>query len=98
MARAFSYNSDLLLMDEPFSNLDLGLKLRLINIFKTLWKNNKKTTVFVTHDLDEAIMLSDRIILIDNGKIIFDLNLPHGKKEYNSYPEIKKQLLNKIIK
>jgi len=98
MARAFAYPSNLLLMDEPFSNLDLNLKIKLIKIFKTLWKNNNKTTVFVTHDLDEAIMLSDRIIMIENGSIIEDLILPKTEKEYDSYPDIKKQLLSKIIK
>jgi len=98
MARAFAYPSNLILMDEPFSNLDLNLKIKLIKMFKTLWKNNNKTTVFVTHDLDEAIMLSDRIIMIENAHIIEDLILPKTQKEYDSYPDIKKQLLNKIIK
>jgi NitT/TauT family transport system ATP-binding protein len=99
IARAFCYSSNLLLMDEPFSNLDIGLKLRLVKIFKTLWQNNKKTTVFVTHDLDEALMLSDRIILIDNGQIIEEMKLPpQMEREYGSYSDYKKQLLNKILK
>jgi len=97
MARAFCYPSNLLLMDEPFSNLDIALKLRLIETFKTLYKNNNKTTIFVTHDLDEALMLSDRIILIDKGKIIEDIKQNNVNREYNGNTKLKKQLFDKLI-
>ena len=74
IARAFCLPFSLLLMDEPFSSLDVGLKIRLMNVFAKLWresqKEKKKSAVFVTHDLEEALMLSDRIIVLKEGKII----------------------------
>jgi NitT/TauT family transport system ATP-binding protein len=65
MARAFAYPADLLLMDEPFQALDLNLKLTLVNAFRTAWRSHRRTSVFVTHDIQEALILGDRILVID---------------------------------
>jgi NitT/TauT family transport system ATP-binding protein len=62
IARAFAYPSDILLMDEGLSGLDLSLKLGLIRDFINIWEDNKKTVIFITHDVEEAILLSDEII------------------------------------
>ena len=75
IARAFLSESSLLLMDEPFSSLDTPLKIRLISSFANLWKENKKTTVFVTHDVEEVLMLADRVVVLDRGKITADYEL-----------------------
>lgn len=74
MARAFSAKRELLLMDEPFSSLDVGLKHRLYKFFRTLWEKDRPTTVFITHDLNEAFEIGDRIIIIKGSpaKIVFD--------------------------
>lgn len=72
IARAFAYESDAVLMDEPFSSLDLRLKYEIIDVFSRILREHKKTVVFVTHDVDEAITLANRIIVINGGKIIFD--------------------------
>ena len=72
IARAFLYDSDILLMDEPFSSLDLKVKSEIIKLFFELWKNDKRTSLFVTHDIDEAISVSHRIIVINSGKIVYD--------------------------
>ncbi len=72
IARAFLSEAELLLLDEPFSSLDTGLKIRLINVFTQLWQERKPTVVFVTHDLEEACMLGERIVAIRKGKIIAD--------------------------
>lgn len=69
MARAFAYPADLLLMDEPFRELDIGMKKRLINAFMSLWQKKKPSIIFVTHDVDEALMLADKICILENGKI-----------------------------
>lgn len=63
MARAFAYPSDVLLMDEPFHALDLGLKLRLMRTLKESLRETGRTAVFVTHDLDEALLLADEIFV-----------------------------------
>jgi len=61
LARAFSYPSDIILMDEPFKALDIKLKKNLIARFLDIWKNDNRTVIFVTHDVDEAIQLGQYI-------------------------------------
>ena len=72
IARAFAFDGGAVLMDEPFSSLDLRLKYEIINEFAAIRRENKKTVIFVTHDVDEAVALANRIIVIDGGKIVFD--------------------------
>lgn len=76
VARAFATDPDIILMDEPFSALDpitrSGLQDELVNLQAHL----KKTIVFVTHDMDEAVKIADRICIMHNGKI-----LQYGKPE-----------------
>jgi NitT/TauT family transport system ATP-binding protein len=64
IARAFAYPSDILLMDEPFKGLDMELKKNLIEAFISLWKKDKRTVIFVTHDMDEAMRLADYIFIL----------------------------------
>lgn len=77
VARAFLYPADIILMDEPFSSLDLKLKISVAELFVNTQRNQNRTAIFVTHDVDEAVMLSDRIILLKNGKIFGDFT-PHN--------------------
>ena len=76
IARALSIDPQVLLMDEPFSNLDEitaeDLRKELLNI----WQQLRKTVFFVTHDIDEAIELSDRLLMLGNGKIYADIEVP----------------------
>ncbi|SHE36936.1 ABC transporter ATP-binding protein [Clostridium fallax] len=62
LARAFSYDSNLLLMDEPFKGLDKELKYDIMRDFLTLWKEEKKTVIMVTHDEEEAKFLNGNTI------------------------------------
>ena len=64
IARALSINPDIILMDEPFSDLDFPLRLLLIENLTDIFKKEKKTVVYVTHDIREALMLSDRIYVL----------------------------------
>lgn len=68
--RAISANPKVLLMDEPFSALDPISKTSLQDLIKKIHDKYKITTVFVTHDMDEALKLADRICVMKNGKII----------------------------
>ncbi len=70
--RGLIFPAKTLLLDEPFINLDLALKYHLIEIIKNKQKETKQTTILVTHDIKETILLADRIIVIKNGEIIFD--------------------------
>ncbi len=72
-ARAFVFDCDLLLMDEPFSSLDTALKIRMFETFARVWEEKKPTAILVTHDLEEAWALGHRIILLKEGKIAFDV-------------------------
>lgn len=66
IARAFAYPADILLMDEPFKGLDLDLKTGLIESFLRLWEEDKRTVIFVTHDLEEARSLGHYIYHLDH--------------------------------
>ncbi len=65
IARAFAYPADILLMDEPFKGLDLELKTGLIQSFLKLWKQDKRTVIFVTHDMDEALSFAHYIYILE---------------------------------
>ena len=70
LARALAANPDVLLMDEPFSALDPLIRRQLQDEFIRLSKILKKTTVFITHDLDEAVRIGDRIAIMRDGKMV----------------------------
>ena len=70
LARAMAADPEILLMDEPFSALDPLIRRQLQTQFIELSKIFHKTTIFITHDLDEAIRLGDRIAIMKNGRIV----------------------------
>jgi NitT/TauT family transport system ATP-binding protein len=67
IARAFSVEPDLLLMDEPFSHLDAITARKLREELQAIWERTRKTVLFVTHDVLEAVQLSNRIIIVEYG-------------------------------
>ncbi len=73
IARAMVSQAPIILMDEPFINLDIGLKFSLIDKIKELLQSSPKTVVAVTHDIKEAVSLADRIIVISKGKIVKEI-------------------------
>jgi NitT/TauT family transport system ATP-binding protein len=64
IARALAINPDILLMDEPFGSLDAQTRTSLQQMLLTLWNNTNTTIIFVTHDIQEAILLADKIIVM----------------------------------
>jgi iron(III) transport system ATP-binding protein len=72
LARAIAYSPKVLLLDEPFSNLDAKLRERARDWLKHLQLSLGLTTVFVTHDQDEALAMSDRILVMDHGRVLRD--------------------------
>lgn len=70
LVRSLAINPSLVLMDEPLSNLDYNLKSNLRLMIKKLLKKFKTTAVIVTHDINDAMEMSDKIIVIDKGKVI----------------------------
>ncbi len=89
IARALALEADILLLDEPFSAIDPRLRLELQELVSKLSKEHKKTVVFITHDIDEAILLADKIVVMEpkHIKSILDVNL--------SYPRIREELVGR---
>lgn len=66
IARTFAVEPELLLMDEPYGQLDLELKYKLEDELLALWKKTGTTVIFITHNIEEAVYLSDRILVLTN--------------------------------
>ena len=101
VARALALESNILLMDEPFGAIDPKLRLELQELVLKLSKENKKTVIFVTHDIDEALLLADRIFVMDPGKIKEELQVnlktPRKREELvktNEYQELYQKLFS----
>ncbi len=88
IARAFAFPSDILLMDEPFKGLDLQLKNSLMQAFINVWLTDKRSVFFVTHDLDEALLLGEEIFVLtpSPGKVkgVITNAIPHKERNLNS--------------
>ncbi len=82
IARILAMNPNIMLMDEPFSALDETTRSRLDNDIVRIWSEEKKTVVFVTHIIDEAIRIATRIVLLSDtpGRIVREWNLEPGSE------------------
>ncbi len=84
IARAFAYPSQLILMDEPFQSLDTELRFQLIDAYQKLWKRIPRTTLLVTHDIQEALLLADTILVLSPrpAKIIgtMEVTVPRAER------------------
>jgi len=78
IARALANDPQILLMDEPFGALDSQTRLQMQQLLLKVWEHSKKTVLFVTHDIDEAILLGDRIFVMGArpGRIKQVLDVP----------------------
>lgn len=70
LARALVTNPDVLLLDEPLSQLDANLRVEMRDLIRSIQRELKVTTIFVTHDQEEAVMLADRIALMRDGRLL----------------------------
>src|SRR5439155_3470016 len=70
LARALVMNPEVLLLDEPLSNLDAKLRVSIRNELTSIQKELKLTTIYVTHDQEEALAMSDRIAVMDRGQVV----------------------------
>lgn len=98
IARALANNPDVLLMDEPFGALDAYTRIIMQKELLRIWEQHKVTILFVTHSVDEAVYLADRIILMSSspGKIIRDITvtMPRGRERSNPrFGELTEELL-----
>ncbi|WP_434624961.1 ABC transporter ATP-binding protein [Azospirillum sp. B2RO_4] len=104
IARAFALSPKLLLLDEPFGMLDSLTRWELQEVLMEVWARTKVTAVCVTHDVDEALLLADRVVMMTNGpnaKIghILNVDIPHPRTrqallEHPRYYDYREELLN----
>jgi len=81
LARALVREPELLLLDEPFAALDALTRIRMHQLVQTLWTTHRPAVLLVTHDVDEALLLADRILVLENGRFIADqaIQLPRPR-------------------
>jgi len=101
LLRAISSDPDILLMDEPFSSLDYVAKRNMHELFLTLLENKKLPVLIVTHDLEEAIFLADKIVLLSGkGSVLAEKNInfsrprKKGLQDSQEFLQLKKELLS----
>lgn len=84
LARTLAYHPEVLLMDEPFGALDAHTRTRLQNDLLDIWERDRKTVLFVTHSVDEAVFLSDKVVMMSKspGRIrqVIDIDLPRPRR------------------
>jgi nitrate/nitrite transport system ATP-binding protein len=94
IARAFSLSPKLLLLDEPFGMLDSLTRWELQDVLMDVWARTQVTAICVTHDVDEAILLADRVVMMSNGPnarigniMEVDLPRPRSRKGLLAHPD-----------
>jgi ABC-type nitrate/sulfonate/bicarbonate transport system ATPase subunit len=87
LARALATDPEILLMDEPFGAIDAQTREYMQEELMRIWAETRKTVVFITHDLDEAVLLADRILVLSRGpgtvRRVVDVDLPRPRWDYD---------------
>jgi sulfonate transport system ATP-binding protein len=99
LARALTRQPELLLLDEPFASLDALTRIRMHDLVNALWGQHSPAVVLVTHDVDEAVMLADRILVLTDGTISLDItNAAPRPRRYGdrSATRLRQQLLDEL--
>jgi ABC-type nitrate/sulfonate/bicarbonate transport system ATPase subunit len=101
IARAFATEPDILFLDEPFGALDSMTRLTMRSELLRIWQADKKTILFVTHDVDESVQLADRVVVLSArpAKIrrIVDIDIPRPRDLSSArYLELRDGILEEI--
>jgi NitT/TauT family transport system ATP-binding protein len=92
-----------LLLDEAFASVDLKLRIELMDLFSLLWREEKRTTIFVTHDVQDALYLADRILVFSSRPArlldVLSIDTPREDRSYGSkaFSELEELLYRKIL-
>lgn len=100
LARALVHNPRLLLLDEPLGALDALTRIEMHQLIEGLWQRNGFTALLVTHDVQEAVALADRVILIEDGRIALDERVRIARPRERSDPlfgQIEKKILDRVL-
>jgi NitT/TauT family transport system ATP-binding protein len=92
IARALAVDPEIVFMDEPFGALDALTRLKMQDEISSIWEQQKKTIIFVTHDIEEAVFLADRIVIMtpNPGKIKSIISVPLARKRDRTSPDFLK--------
>jgi NitT/TauT family transport system ATP-binding protein len=100
LARAFIARPEVLLLDEPFGALDALTRMTLQSVLKNLITEERPTVVLVTHDVDEALYLADRVLVFSNrpATVLSEIELGHLPKTHDlsAFVDIRRDVLNKL--
>ena len=99
LARALVHEPELLLLDEPLGALDALTRMEMQDLIEKLWKDKKFTAILVTHDVEEAVAIADRVILIEDGVIAMNqpINLSRPRERtQHSFSIYHKKILDRI--
>ncbi len=88
LARALVGQPQILALDEPLGALDALTRIEMQDLLERVWLNQKFTAVLVTHDVAEAVVLADRIVVLDQGRIVLDLDVPLPRPRRHGAPEV----------
>lgn len=100
LARALIHRPGLLLLDEPLGALDALTRIEMQQLIESLWQQQQFTVLLVTHDVSEAVMMADRVLLIEEGKIGLDLpvDLPRPRRRGSArLAELEEIVLNRVM-
>lgn len=100
LARALVHDPDLLLLDEPLGALDALTRLEMQDLIESLWEKSKFTAILVTHDVEEAVAIADRVLLIEDGvfKLNQPINLPRPRQRtHPSFSIYVEEILDQIM-
>ena len=100
LARALAANPRLLLLDEPLGALDALTRLDMQQLLETLWREQGFTTLLVTHDVEEAVALADRVIVLEDGTITLDcaIDLPRPRvRSSRAFLYLKETILARLL-
>ena len=100
LARALVHNPRLLLLDEPLGALDALTRIEMHALIEQLWRDNGFTALLVTHDVQEAVALADRVILIEDGTVSLDerIDLPRPRSRGDArFAAIEKRILDRVL-
>lgn len=88
LARALASQPKLLLLDEPLGALDALTRIEMQQLIESLWQQQQFTTVLITHDVEEAVVLADRVVLIEEGRIAMDRAVPFPRPRQRGNAEV----------
>ena len=100
LARALVHEPQLLLLDEPLGALDALTRIDMQQLIESLWRERGFTAVLVTHDVQEALALADRVLLIEDGRLGLDLriDLPRGQRRGTAaFAELEQRILSRVL-